>query len=112
MPASFIKNIEFSKALELSQLVNYQEGQVVSRTLAQNDAMNMTLFAFAAGEGLSAHTAPGDALVYIMDGQAEVTIGEDKLTVGKGQVVVMPARVPHALDARENFKMLLVVVKL
>ncbi|MHB1421214.1 MAG: cupin domain-containing protein [Bacillota bacterium] len=111
MGTNFIKNIEFSKALELSPLVTYQDGQVVSRTLAQNEAMNMTLFAFAVGEGLSSHTAPGDAMVYIMDGQAEVTVGEEKIIARKGQVVILPAHVPHALDAQEKFKMLLVVVK-
>ena len=76
----------------------------------QNESMSLTLFAFAAGEGISTHSAPGDALVYILDGQAEVTIGGQKQTVVSGQSIVMPANIPHGLEAREPFKMLLIVV--
>ncbi len=106
-----IKNMPFAEPVELAGLVEYQDGQVVSRTLAQNPALSITLFAFAAGEGISAHTVPADALVVILDGQAEITIGGEVLTAGTGQAVAMPQGVPHALDARQRFKMLLFVVK-
>jgi quercetin dioxygenase-like cupin family protein len=106
-----IKNIPVAEVVELSKLTDYQPGQVVSRTLAQNQSMSITLFAFAAGEGLSRHTASGDALVYVLDGEALITIDEKETAVGAGQSIVMPANVPHAVDAPENFKMMLIVVK-
>ncbi|MEW6624106.1 MAG: cupin domain-containing protein [Bacillota bacterium] len=106
-----IKNIPFSQALVMQDLVDYREGAVISRTLAQRDDLSITLFAFDKGEGISAHSASGDALVYIMDGVAEITIGDEKLRASAGEVVVMPANIPHALDALERFKMFLVVVK-
>ena len=108
---TLIKNIPFSQALEMSSLVDYQEGKVISRTLSQRSDLSITLFAFDKGEGISAHSAAGDALVYIIDGSAQITIGEEKLTASAGEVVVMPANIPHALDAVERFKMFLVVVK-
>lgn len=111
MSRKFIKNIDFSKALDLAGLVDYQPGRVVSLTLVQNEALSMTLFAFAKGEGVSTHSAPGDAMVYIIDGQAEITIGGEKLTAAAGQTVVMPGDIPHGLEATENFKMLLILVK-
>lgn len=106
-----IKNIEFSKALKLSELVEYQAGKVISVTFAQNEAVSITLFAFSKGEGISTHAASGDAMVYILDGNAEITIGNDVVHAETGQVVVMPANIPHGLSAKENFKMLLVVVR-
>lgn len=111
MPHGTIKNIPYSKTLDLASMVEYAEGQVVSRTLAQAGAVSLTLFAFDAGEGLSAHTAAGDALVQVLDGSAEVTIGDAKCTVRAGEAVAMPAGVPHALHAPERFKMFLAVVK-
>lgn len=111
MDKKFIKNVEFSAALELVNLVEYKAGQIVSRTFVQNEGMSMTLFAFAAGEGVSTHSAPGDAMVYILDGEAEITIADKKTTAQKGQVVVMPANIPHGVDAAQDFKMLLIVVK-
>ncbi len=107
----FIKNIPFSEPQELNSLIDYQEGRVVSRTFAQNKRMNLTLFAFDKGEGLSTHTAAGDALVQILDGEATITIGEKTVSVSTGEVVAMPANVPHSLQADSRFKMLLVVVK-
>lgn len=109
MEKRFIKNIAFSEALDLESLVEYQAGRVVSLTLVQNDAMSMTLFAFSQGEGISTHSAPGDALVYIIDGQARISIGDKSIDAKAGQTVVMPSNIPHGLDATENFKMLLVV---
>lgn len=105
-----IKNIEFSKVLNMEALVSYQEGQVVSRTLAQGRNMSLTLFAFDKGEEISSHSSSGDAMVYLLDGEAEITIGENTYSVKKGETIVMPAGVPHALLAKEQFKMLLVVV--
>lgn len=108
---SFIKNIPFAEPQVLADLVDYQEGRVVSRTFAQAATMSLTLFAFDAGEGLSAHTAAGDAFVQVLDGEASITIGPKTVKVKAGEVVVMPANVPHALEAVHRFKMLLVVVK-
>jgi quercetin dioxygenase-like cupin family protein len=107
----FLKNISFAEPFAVLDLVTYQSGQVVSRTLAQNKVMSLTLFAFDAGEGLSSHTAAGDAFVQILDGEASITIGEKEVTLTAGQVVAMPAGVPHSLHAEKRFKMLLVVIK-
>ncbi|KEI97362.1 cupin [Clostridium botulinum A2B7 92] len=105
-----IKNIDFAKPMEMKSLVNYEEGTVVSRTLAQGKPLSVTLFAFDKGEEISSHSASGDAMVYILDGEAEITIGEEKFNVKKGETIVMPANVPHALLATQRFKMLLTVV--
>ena len=110
-PTAFIKNIPFSQAHQLTALVDYEEGRVVSRTFAQKAGVSVTLFAFDAGEGLSTHTAPGDAMLQVLDGEARVTIDGKHMNVGAGQVVVMPANVPHAVNAENRFKMLLIVVK-
>lgn len=106
----FIKNIDFKKAVLLESLVEYQTGQVVSRTLAQGKPVSLTLFAFDKGEEISSHSSSGDALVYILDGKAEITIGDEKFQLTKGETIVMPAGIPHALFALEKFKMFLVVV--
>ena len=111
MAVQLMKNIEFAKVLKLEELVEYQPGQVVSRTLAQIPRANITLFALAAGEGISTHTTPGDAMVQVLDGEAEVTIGDETLTVKAGETVIMPQDVLHSLEARQNFKMLLTVIK-
>jgi quercetin dioxygenase-like cupin family protein len=111
MERKFIKNIEFSKALAMADLVEYQEGRVVSLTLVQNEGLTLTLFAFGKGEGVSTHSAPGDAMVYILDGEAAITVGDEKFTARTGQTLVMPSDIPHGLDAVENFKMMLILVK-
>lgn len=110
MSQHFIKNIDFSKVIEMDGLVSYQDGQVVSRTLAQGKNMSLTLFAFDKGEEISSHSSGGDAMVYILDGESKITVGEETFNVKKGETIVMPAGVPHALLASERFKMLLVVV--
>ena len=113
MPESFahvLKNIEFSTVLTMTDLVAYQPGQVVSKTLAQNDSISLTLFAFDKGEEISSHESGGDAVVTVLDGQAEITIGSTKFHVSQSQTIVMPAHVPHALHAIERFKMVLTVV--
>ncbi|MZQ74553.1 MAG: cupin domain-containing protein [Peptoclostridium sp.] len=110
MSQHFIKNMDFSKVIEMKSLVEYQEGQVVSRTLAQGKPLSLTLFAFDKGEEISSHSSGGDALVYILDGQAEITVGDEVFSLKEGETIVMPAGIPHALLAQEKFKMLLVVV--
>jgi quercetin dioxygenase-like cupin family protein len=105
-----IKNIDFSKVIEMDALVDYQEGRVVSRTLSQGRPLSVTLFAFDKGEEISTHSAGGDAFVYIMDGSAQVKIADETFVVSKGQTIVMPANIPHGLTAVERFKMLLIVV--
>jgi quercetin dioxygenase-like cupin family protein len=110
MAQHFMKNFDFAQVLEMAGLVEYAAGQVVSRTLAQNKAVSITLFAFAEGEEISSHASGGDALVYLLDGEAAITIGEEEFTLGKGETIVMPAGVPHALFAVKQFKMLLLVV--
>lgn len=111
MKTELFKNIPFSQALDLGGLVDYAEGRVVSRTLAQQPTANVTLFSFPPGEGISTHSSPGDALVYVIDGEAQVTIGDTTHTVAAGQAIAMPAGIPHGLEAEKPFKMLLVVVK-
>ncbi|KUO75927.1 MAG: cupin [Clostridia bacterium BRH_c25] len=105
-----IKNIELSKVLDMESLVAYQEGQVVSRTLAQGKNLSITLFAFDKREEISSHSSGGDAMVYMLDGKAEITIGEKTFHLTKGETIIMPAGIAHALLASEQFKMLLVVV--
>lgn len=106
-----LKNIPFAQPRELAGLVDYKEGQVVSRTFAQNPFLSLTLFAFDQGEGISAHTVMADALVQVLDGKAAITIGDERMVAEAGQVVAMPEGVPHALTAEERFKMLLFVIK-
>lgn len=106
-----IKNIPFSEAVELDSLVDYKDGSVISRTLSAKPHINITLFAFDAGEEISAHTSPGDAMVQVLDGEAIVNIDGKQIPVSKGQTVVMPANIPHAVSASTRFKMLLTVVK-
>ncbi len=103
--------IDFSKIYDLNKIVDYQEGSVVSRQLIKQKTGNVTLFAFAEGEGLSEHTAPFDALVYIIDGEAKITIDKEVFHTKAGEVLVMPADIPHALYAAKQFKMLLVMIK-
>lgn len=105
-----LKNIDFKTVLSFESLVDYQSGQVVSRTLAQGKSVSLTLFAFDKGEEISSHSSSGDALVHILDGEAEVTIGAETFQLKKGEAIVMPAGISHALLAKERFKMFLVVV--
>jgi len=93
------------------ELVSYQEGSVVSRTIIDKDKGTLSLFAFDEGQGLSEHTAPFDALVYILDGEAEVAISGQPLNLKEGEMVIMPANQPHALRALRRFKMMLVMIK-
>lgn len=106
----FIKNIDPSTALSFEHEVEYMKGQIVSKTLAQNGAVSLTLFAFDKGEEISEHESKGDALVVALDGKGEITIGGEKHVLEKGQAILMPANVPHAVFAAEKFKMYLTVV--
>ncbi|HHV32622.1 cupin domain-containing protein [Caproiciproducens sp. LBM24188] len=110
MGQNYIKNIDFSTALKMADLVSYQPGQVVSKTLAQNPAVSLTLFAFDRGEEISTHSSTGDALVLALDGEGEITINGEKHELKQGETIVMPANAPHAVYAKERFKMFLVVV--
>jgi quercetin dioxygenase-like cupin family protein len=101
----------YSTVNRLESLVTYQNGSVVSRTLIDKKAGTVTLFAFAAGQGLSEHSAPYDALVQILDGTADITIGGQPLQIKAGETTIMPANIPHALKANQAFKMLLVMIK-
>ncbi len=99
------------RILKLAELVEYQEGSVVSRTIIDQKTGTLTLFAFSQGQGLSEHTAPFDALVHLLDGQAEVTISGKSYLLTEGETIIMPANKPHALKAIKAFKMLLVMIR-
>jgi quercetin dioxygenase-like cupin family protein len=109
--AQLIKNIPFSSPVDIVNLVDYEESRVVSRTLSSKSHVNITLFAFDKDEEISAHTSPGDAMIQVLDGEALINIDGKKIKAIKGQVVVMPANVPHSVTARSQLKMLLTVVK-
>ena len=105
-----IKNMEQAAVLTLKEQVAYQPGQVVNKTLAQNDALSVTLFAFDKGEEVSTHESGGDAFVTCLDGVGRITIDGVRYELHEGESIVMPARHPHAVFGQEQFKMLLVVV--
>ncbi len=99
------------KPFDLEQHIAYFDESVVSKTLLKKAAGNITLFAFETGQGLSEHTAPFDAVVYIVDREARITIDGETQTVSCGEMIVMPANIPHALQAEKRFKMLLVMIR-
>ncbi|MGN1185932.1 MAG: cupin domain-containing protein [Methanobrevibacter wolinii] len=100
------------KPIEIGSLAEYQEGSVVSREIIKKDIGTVTIFAFDKGQGLSEHSAPFDALVQIIDGEAEITLAGEPHTVSKGQMIIMPGNVPHALQASNSpFKMILTMIK-
>lgn len=100
-----------ARVMKLIDLVNYQDGAIVSRTIIDRKSGTLTLFAFDKGQGLSEHTAPFDALVSLLDGAAEITISGKAFQLKAGEIIIMPANVPHALKATEKFKMMLVMIK-
>ena len=100
-----------AKTMNMGEMLSYQQGAVVSRTLIKKDNGTVTVFAFDKGEGLSEHTAPYDAMVYILDGEAEIRISGKSNSVKSGEMIIMPANEPHSLKAITNFKMLLVMIK-
>lgn len=95
----------------LIDMVNYQDGSIVSKEIIKKEAGTVTLFAFDKGQGLSEHTAPFDALVNVLDGQAEVKISGKPFIVKEGEMLIMPANQPHSVHAKERFKMLLILIK-
>lgn len=99
------------KVYTLEEMLDYQESSVVSRTLINKDEGIITLFSFDKGEGLSEHTTPFDALVYLFDGKAKITISKKDYILEKGQMILMPANEPHALKALEKYKMMLIMIK-
>ena len=99
------------KAQSLSDLVEYSKDSIVSKTILNKSVGTITLFAFDEGQGLSEHTAPYDAVVQVLDGSARITIGAEDKTVTQGQIIVMPANVPHAVSAETRFKMLLTMIR-
>lgn len=105
-----MKNINKAEVLKLKDEVSYQGGQIVSKTLVQNTAVSITLFAFSQGEEISTHESGGDAFVTCIDGKGRVTIDGTEYILTEGDSIVMPAKHPHAVYGEENFKMLLVVV--
>ena len=103
------KNIAKKEKLELKSLVDYQDGQVVSKTLVQNDYVSVTIFSFDKGEEISTHASGGDAMVTVLEGTGRFTIGGDVFILNEGETIVMPKDVPHAVFGKEKFKMELVV---
>ena len=103
------KNIAKKEKLELKSLVDYQDGQVVSKTLVQNDYVSVTIFSFDKGEEISTHASGGDAMVTVLEGTGRFTIGGDVFILNEGETIVMPKDVPHAVCGEEKFKMELVV---
>jgi quercetin dioxygenase-like cupin family protein len=100
-----------AKAVNLAELVEYSPDSIVSKTVIDKSVGTVTLFAFDAGQGLSEHQAPYDALVQIVDGKAILIIGGKKIKASAGEIVIMPANVPHAVQAKEKFKMLLIMIR-
>lgn len=100
-----------AQAMKLSELVDYQECSVVSRTIIDKKAGTITIFAFDEGQGLSEHIAPFDAFVYLLDGEAEIVISGKPLRMKEGEMVIMPANQPHALRAIKKFKMILTMIR-
>ena len=100
-----------AKAIRLADLADYQEGAIVSRTILDRKTGTVTFFAFDQGQGLSEHTTPFDALVYLIEGEAEITISGKSLRLNAGEMVIMPANQPHALHAVKRFKMILTMIR-
>ena len=102
--------MDLSTVLPLAEQVSYQPGQIVSKTLAQNKALSLTLFAFDKGEEISTHESGGDAMVIALDGTGQITIGGEKFALRVGETIIMPSKMPHSVFAPEQFKMFLIVV--
>lgn len=103
------KNIEKQTKLELKDQIDYQPGQVASKTLVQNDKVSMTIFSFDQGEEISTHTSHGDAMVTVLEGTGRFTVGDEIFLVKEGETLVMPKEIPHAVYGEEPFKMLLTI---
>ena len=103
------KNIEKQTKLQLKDLVEYQPGQVISKTLVQNEKVSMTIFSFDKGEEISTHAAGGDAMVTVLEGKGRFTVGDEVFYVEEGETLIMPKDIPHAVYGEERFKMQLTV---
>ncbi len=103
------KNIVKDEVIELKNLVEYKEGQIVSKTLVQNEKVSVTLFSFEKGEEISTHSAGGDAMVTVLDGVGKFTVGGKERIVKAGETLIMPKDIPHAVYGEERFKMILIV---
>jgi len=108
---ALIKKIPHSEVFKLEDLVPVDANQVSSMTVVQKPSIGMTLFSLGEGEGIKMHTSAGDAMVQILAGVAEIIIGEEKYLVHRGETIILPANIPHALNAIQSFQMLLIVVK-
>jgi len=95
----------------LKEMVNFSEGSTVSKIITRNEKGNLTLFAFDKGQNLSEHSAPFDAIVQVLEGTGTIIIDKKEHTLGEGQLIIMPANIPHAVEAKERFKMLLIMIK-
>ena len=104
-----MKNISKSEVLVLKEQIAYQEGQVVSKTLVQNEQLSMTIFSFDKGEEISTHASGGDAMVTVLEGTGRFTVGGEVFILNEGETLIMPKDIPHAVDGEEQFKMQLTV---
>lgn len=111
MENKILKNLSSAEAFKVVDIVNYQESKIISKNIVANSNLVMTVMAFAKGESLEPHMAPGDALVNVLDGEARFFVDGKSFIVKKGESAVLPANISHAVEAVENFKMLLVLVK-
>lgn len=112
MKEKYIKNIDFEKVLDFKNLIGYVDGGVESRTLVQREDFSMTLFAFEQGEGVSAYSMPGDTMIYVYEGKAEVVMDEDKkFILEEGKTIVVPPDVLHSIDVVEKSKIMIIIVK-
>jgi len=100
-----------AEAVKLENMVSYQDGSIVSRTIVKKESGTLTLFAFDAGQSLSEHTAPFQAFVQVLDGEVELIIGGEHIMAEKGKTVLMPADIPHSVHAHDRFKMLLIMIR-
>lgn len=110
MKGKYLKNIEQEEIVVLSELVSVNQGQIISKTLTQNEAVSITLFAFDQGEEISTHDSNGDAMVTVLEGTGQFTVDGKEYILTAGETLVMPAKKPHAVFAKEQFKMMLVVI--
>jgi len=105
------KEFDRSKIIKLEESVNYSDDSIVSKTVIKKETGNISIFSFDKGQKLSEHTAPFDATIIILDGQADIIINKVKYHLSKGEMIIMPANIPHAVEATEKFKMMLIMIK-
>ncbi|HUS86722.1 MAG TPA: cupin domain-containing protein [Bacteroidales bacterium] len=101
-----------STIYNLKDSVSYSENSIVSKVIAKSENVNLTLFAFDAGQNLSKHTSPFDAMIQVLEGKVQIEIGDDRYDLEEGKMIIMPANVPHAVEAADRFKMLLIMFRI